>query len=441
MFQRTLTLACTVLALAATGAAPADWPQFLGPLGNGSASDGKLARTWPAEGPRVIWQCAVKTGFGGAAIAAGKVYLLDRDGEAGDVLRCLDFADGREVWSYAYDAPGKLSYPGSRSTPAVDAAHVYTVGPFGHVQCIDLATHRPVWTHNLVKDFGGRLPNWGVTQSPLLYKNWVVLAPQNEQVGVVAYETATGRVAWKSAPVGSWETAYASPMLATVDGLDQIVMLSQVRDKKRINVVGVNPADGQVLWTFDHWTCGIPIPQPVACGGGRFFITGGYNANSAMFQVEKQDGVYVTRELFNACAPEGAKPEEIQAAAGKPGADCSSHFHTPVFYKDCLFANGNSRQNKSMGLVCLGLDGLTKWKTGAKFPAELGDLIRVDDLLLALDGEGGTLRLVEASPAAFKELASARVLDQKHEVWAPMAFADGKLLVRSATTLKCLDLR
>lgn len=433
------------------GVSRGDWPQFLGPNRDGTAVDGKLARSWPAGGPREVWQTKVNAGFGGAAIAGGKVYLLERVGTAQDLLRCLDFATGKEEWSLSNNAPGSVSFPGSRSTPSVDGKCVYTVGTFGQVQGVDLATHAVVWTHNLLTDFDGKLPNWGVTQSPLIYKDWVIVAPQTEQAGVVAYEKATGKLAWKSAAIGSWDTAYASPMLAAVAGQEQVVMLSQASGKKRINVVGLDPAGGAVLWTYSGWKCGIPIPQPVSCGEGRFFVTGGYDAYSALFQVRKEEGKFVVSETFNAFA--GDKPAAVPGApaasnqppsaveGAKPGIECSSHFHTPVFYKDCLFANGNSRQKKTLGLVCLGLDGKARWKTGTGVPVELGDVILVDDLLISLSGTGGTLRLVEANPEAYKELASAKVLDQKDQVWAPMAFSDGKLIIHDDSVMKCLDLR
>jgi hypothetical protein len=425
-----------------------DWPQFLGPNRNGTAADGKLARTWPTEGPKKVWEFKVSQGFGGAAIAGGKVYFMDRAGQDQDVLHCLDLATGQEDWSYAYDAPGKVEHPGSRATPAVDDKYVFTVGCFGQVTCVDKATHKPVWTHHLIDDFAGKPGYWGIAQSALVYKDWVILAPQTPQAGVVAYEKATGKLVWKSDPIGSLNTAYASPMLAEVAGQEQIVMLSQQAGGARINVVGLNPADGKILWTYNRWNCNIVIPQPVACGEGRFFVTGGYEAGSAMFKVEKQDDKFVVTQLFNGNKAPKPKPASGSAPAAapaaeavQPGTECSSHLHTPIFYKDCLFANGNSVQNNKLGIVCLGLDGLAKWKTGNKPPVDIGDLILVDDLLLSLDGGSGTLRLLEASPAGYKQLAEAKVLNQRQEVWAPMSLADGKLIVRDHTVMKCLDLR
>ena len=426
----------------------ADWPQFLGPSASKTAVDGLLARTWPATGPKEVWQIKVGPGFGAAAIQGGKVYVLDRRGNTTDVLRCIDFVTGKEDWDLSYDAPGKVSYPGPRSTPAVDDQVVVTVGCFGQVLCVDKATHRQLWTHNLLKDYPKpETPNWGVAQSPVIFKDWVIVAPQNKDACVVAYEKTTGNLAWKSSPLdSSMETSYASPMVVNVNGADQIVMLSQQNNKKRTNIFGLNPADGKLLWNFTDWGCAIPIPQPVYCGEGLFFVTAGYNANSAMFKVEKQGETFSATQVFNAAAefnnnPPAPKTPVAATEPPKPGEACSSHLHTPVFFRGNIYANGNSKQNGyATGLVCLGLDGLPRWKTGKAVPVDLGDVIVVDDLLVSLSGDG-TLRLIEASPAAFKQLAEARVLAQKREVWAGLSFADGKLLVRDDAVLKCLDLR
>ena len=123
----TLSVAC---------AFAADWPGYLGPNRNGTSAEKGILRTWPKEGPKVLWTVPVGIGFGGPVVSGGKVYLLDRDDAVGDRLRCLDFATGKELWSFAYGAPGKFDHPGSRTTPTVDGNNVYTFGPLGDLYCI-----------------------------------------------------------------------------------------------------------------------------------------------------------------------------------------------------------------------------------------------------------------------------------------------------------------
>ena len=141
---------------------------YLGPRRDGTSAEKGLLRTWPKEGPKVLWTAPVGIGYGGPVVSGGKVYLLDRDDAVGDKLRALDFATGKELWSFAYAAPGKFDHPGSRTTPTVDGDNVYTFGPLGDLYCVSTSTHKPVWNKNVWKDFGGgSLPRWALTQNPL----------------------------------------------------------------------------------------------------------------------------------------------------------------------------------------------------------------------------------------------------------------------------------
>jgi outer membrane protein assembly factor BamB len=103
-----------------SGAHAADWPQYLGPGRNSTSAEKGILRAWPTNGPAVLWTVPVGKGFGGPAIKDGNVYLLDRDEAVGDTLRCLDLANGKELWTFAYPAPGTAMFPGSRSVPTVD---------------------------------------------------------------------------------------------------------------------------------------------------------------------------------------------------------------------------------------------------------------------------------------------------------------------------------
>jgi outer membrane protein assembly factor BamB len=108
-----------------------DWPQYLGPYRNGTSPEKGILRTWPAGGPEVLWTVNVGPGYGGPVIKDGKVYLLDRDDKTGDIMRCFDFSNGKELWKFSYEAPGSVMFPGSRSVPATDGKYVYSCGHNG----------------------------------------------------------------------------------------------------------------------------------------------------------------------------------------------------------------------------------------------------------------------------------------------------------------------
>jgi outer membrane protein assembly factor BamB len=201
-----------------------DWPQYLGPDRNSTSTQKGILRSWPKNGPEVLWTVNVGPGYGGPVIKDGKVYLLDRDDKTGDIMRCFDFSDGKELWKFSYDAPGSVMFPGSRSVPIVDGNYVYSCGHNGDLYCINIKTHKPVWNKNIWTDFGGtKLPIWAITQCPLVYGDLLIVSSQAPDAGVVACNKLNGNIVWKTQNLGN--ESYASPSVVKIDGKDHIVMV------------------------------------------------------------------------------------------------------------------------------------------------------------------------------------------------------------------------
>ena len=235
------------------------------------------------------------------------------------------------------------------------------------------------------------------------------------KAGVVAYDKASGKEVWASPPLGKAE--HASPLVTTVGGVDQVVMLSVGG-----RICGVDISDGKLLWRYDDWKCDIPIPSPLVIGDGRFFITGGYGAGSAMFRVERRDGKFAVSELFKIKTP-------------------GSIIHNALLYQDHLYVKHNNKRSHK-GIMCLDLEGNVKWNRGESASYDFGNMLLVDGVILNLDGKDGKLRVIEAAPTGYKVLASAQIFPGGQETWAPMAFSDGKLVLRDQKGLmKCLDIR
>ena len=417
-----LKLFIAIFSLFVACAFAADWPQYLGPKRDSTSVEKGLLRLWPKEGPKVLWTAPIGIGYGGPVVSGGKVYMLDRDDKVGDNLRCFDLSSGKELWSFAYDAPGSFNHPGSRSTPSVDGSNIYSCGPLGDLYCINTGTRKPVWNKNFWKDFGGGpLPRWAITQNPLIYGNLVIVAPQTSQTSVVAYDKLTGELKWKS-PVLSGAAGYVSPSIVKIDGADHLVMIMAGvgfgRNASGGSVNGLDPLTGKVLWTYGNWQCGIPVPHAVDAGQGRVLITGGYSAGAAMIKVQKKgDGSYGVAELFKTI-------------------DFGAHTQPPILYKDHFYAQYTINE-RSDGLVCMDMDGKIRWKTGEDPLFNKGGSILADDLLLSVDGNK-TLYLIQPDPSGFKPLASVEILESG-ENWAPIALSGGKLLIRDQKNLKCLQ--
>ena len=175
MKQRRTLLTALILITTLINISAQDWPQYLGPKRNSTSDQKGILRTWPQQGPDVLWTVNVGIGFGGPVIKDGKVYLLDRDDKVGDNLRCFDLTSGKELWNFGYPAPGSVMFPGSRSVPTIDGNRIYSCGPYGNLYCIDINTHKPVWNKNIWTDFGGgEIPKWAITQCPLVYDNLLI---------------------------------------------------------------------------------------------------------------------------------------------------------------------------------------------------------------------------------------------------------------------------
>jgi outer membrane protein assembly factor BamB len=421
--KRPAKLVPILIALSLTSVVAADWPWLYGPRRNHTSEQKGLLRAWPQDGPKVLWTIPLAAGFGGPAVLGGNVYLLDRDEKVGDTLRVLDLASGKELWTYAYDAPGSFMFAGSRTTPTVDGDHVYTVGPMGDLHAINTKTRKPSWHVNIWKDFGGgaQLPQWAIVQNPLIYGDLLIVATQTSEAGVVAYDKVTGTVKWKS-PALSGIPGYVTPSIAKIAGEDHLVMITAAagrgRNAKGGSVNGLDPRTGKVLWTYTDWQCIIPVPQAVDAGDGRVLITGAYGAGSAMIKVEKKgDGAFAVSELFK-------------------NPDFGAHPQPPVLHDGHFYAHYTINE-RSDGLVAMGLDGQIKWKTDQQPPFVRGGSILADGLMLMTDGNT-KLYLVVPSPAGFKPLASAVILEAGDN-WAPLALVDGKLLVRGQKELKVLQ--
>lgn len=427
--MRSLFVAAVLLTLTA-GVVAEDWPEFLGKNRDAKVEYKGLATSWPEDGPPVMWSLETGPGFGGASIVDGEVFLLDRVGNQGDVLRVLDLKTGQEKWRYQYEAEGTVRYHGSRCTPTVDGDLVFSIGPMGDVYCISRTKKKPVWQLNLTKKYEFEKLNWGHAQSPLVYNDKLIVTPTHgDTPALVALNKKTGEVVWESpAPEASEKYGsdyYASPIVRTVAGRTGIMQITNGQ------VSFVDPETGKMIWKYTGYDIKFAIPAPTVLPDQQhIFVTGGYGDGSVMIKVTKAGDGFNVEELYRL-----------------PKDGCQ--IHPAINYEGYLYANINENDKfrrgarEQGGIACIEpATGKILWRTGGDPFFSRGGVILVGDKLVALDGENGNLHLIDPNPKAYKELARANVLDaRKQQAWAPLAFSDGLLIVRDQTTMTCLDLR
>lgn len=398
----------------------ADWSRYLGDNNNGKSSEVEIARSWSKKGPKVLWEKNLGVGYGGASIAGNEVYVLDRVGNKKDVLRCFSLENGKENWSQSFIAKGYLSYDGSRSTPTIGKKRVYAFGPFGDVYSVDRKSHKVAWRVNLssLYDFRSIPHRWGFAQSPLLYKNKVILAPcVRRRAGIIALDSKTGKELWNNKEF--FGQTYVSPIVYNIAGVEQIIVMVPRK------IAGIDPKTGKTLWIYKGYKNPIPIPTITALGKDRFFITGGYRSGSVIVDITQKNGSFSVKQV-----------KRLRQGA---------QIHPGIFINNHIYVNLNENANlqrKPPNITCIDRNGNIKWKSQNMIDIGRGGMIAVNDLLVVLGGQSGMLYLVEPNAKGFKQLASARVFKKQgsNYIWSPMAFSQGKLLIRDQNKLKCIQL-
>lgn len=402
-----------------TGVAAAlngSWPQFRGAKRDNIAEiDKPLLKSWPEAGPKVLWKMPVGEGYAGPAIYKGKVYLLDYDRDKQfEMIRCLSLADGQEIWRTSYPLEIKRNHGMTRTTPAVTDRFVVTMSPRCIVYCCDALNGRVIWKKDLKGEFGTVEPQWYTGQCPLIDGDRVIIAPAGRPL-MMAIDLASGNIVWRTPDHENMGMTHSSIAPATLGGIKQYLYCTYK------GVVGVAADDGRVLWTHPGWKNSTAmIPAPVAIGEDRVFFTAGYNSGSQMIKLTKDGAGFKIEQLFR------LKSNEF-----------GSDQHTPILYQERLWV---PRSPLGTGeLACLDLNGKRVWTSGADLQLGLGSFLMIaDGTLFCLSDKDGTLHMGTIAADSYKEIARAKVLDGV-EPWAPMALADGRLIVRDMTEMKCLQ--
>ena len=403
-----------------------NWNQYLGPDRNATISGTEILGSWSDKGPKELWSFPLGEGYGGAAIYGDEVFILDRKKGESDIMRCLDLSTGEEIWSYSYEAKGEISFPGSRTVPTVDKKFIWSVGPHGDFYCFDKETRKPIWNHNLLEDFDRELTTWGVSQSPLILNDLVIVAPHGQKAGVAAFEKTTGELVWKTRPL-SGHPSHVSPTLASFGGLDQVIMISPFdRQDSTLTheVVAFDAQSGKEIWQYLGLKSFLTVTPALVIDDQRLMLTDcsydkGYDPVSIMLDITKTGEDFKVKELF------------LTKEAG-----CK--MHPAVQYENYLYLNHNGNPNQMM---CLNMEGEVVWEKGSAPGFEMGGMILVNGLIINQNGKNGDIHLIEPSPEGYKELGKASFFSSsKSQAWAPLAFSQGKLIIRDMEKMVCVDL-
>ena len=384
-------------------AAETAWPGFRGPSYDGSVS----AQLFDGDSRALAigWKVALGSGYSALAVGEGRVYAMFADGDS-DFLGAFDAETGAEVWRYRIAetyAGHDGSHDGPISTPVIADGRIYGLGPYGHLFAVD-AEGKEAWATHLVDDHKATKPHYGFTSSPVFANG--MLAVQiggGEGRSIAGFNATNGELVWT---LGDDAINYHSPVLATLGGEQQVISAG------RNTVLGIEPATGKVLWSYDHEgdqsAMGGETIVPIPAGDDRLLLLNKFES-SVMLKVGKKADAYEISELWSS---DTIKRTYVQ----------------PVIHDGYIYG--------MTGRIFTCVDAATgerKWRSrepGDGFPTLVGDHI-------VMMTKPGTLHVIEASPEAYKEVAQIELFDEHS--WSEVAFAGGHLFARSMGHLARID--
>ncbi|MCU0723166.1 MAG: PQQ-like beta-propeller repeat protein, partial [Planctomycetes bacterium] len=338
-------------------------------------------------------------------VRGNRLVVMGRE-SAGDLVFCLDPADGNLIWKASYPAGAKKEYgEGPRATPWIDGDRVYTFGRSGDLACWSLEDGREVWRRNVSAE-GGAESRWGHSSSPLVTDTLVVVAGGGT-ARTLAYDKRSGDLKWKA---GTGPAGYAAMVRIRIEGRPAVLNFHGR------GFCAVDLAEGRELWDLP-WTTNFDVnaTTPVEAGG-RVFITSGYGTGGALLKA-------------------GASSAEV---LWKSKVIASIHSDPHVIRGHLYGYSGDSMQNKGH-FKCVDLEtGKEKWSTGEM---GWGTCVQVDGHLLCMDIKGN-LYLMRPDPEKCIKVTETREVFGKVRgaVWTVPVLANGRLFVRFMQTLIAFEI-
>lgn len=381
-----------------------------------------LIETW-GEGPEILWEVELGEGHAAPVIYNGKAYLLDYVEERKtDALRCFSLETGEELWSRWYMVKVKRNHGMSRTVPVITDKYLITIGPRCHVMCVDPNTGDFLWGKDLVQEYGTEVPFWYTGQCPIIVDDVAILAPGGSSL-IIGVDCATGEVLWETPNPDRWQMSHSSIIPMTFEGVKMYVYAA-IGGIVGISAEGDNI--GQVLWKTNDFNPNVVAPSPVILENGRFYITAGYGAGAALFQLVKNE-VSFSVELIQKYKPKDGIASEQQ---------------TPIYYQGRMFSvlpkDAAGMRNQFVSVDPNDCQNIL-WASGKANRFGLGPYIIADNKFFILNDDG-TITIARVNLNSFEFLDKFKVMEGQ-DAWGPFAIADGYMLMRDSKKMLCINIR
>jgi len=408
-------LVLIALLVLSSSAMAEDWPQLHGPRRDNKSIEIGLMKKWPEGGPKMVWTArGIGLGYAGAAIVAGRLYTAgDIDGKT--VVSALDDKSGKLIWQVENGKDYTGPVPGARVVPTYDDGKLYHLGGGGDIACFDARSGKRLWTRNIIDEFGCRHPRWGLTDSPLIDGDRVVICIGSSEVALAALNKHTGKTVWKTTGINA-ERGYSAPILVDYGGLRQIVMpMGQV-------VVGAAADTGRLLWKYDYpVSLGAMVNEPVY-HDGRLVLSAVFRIDLTMLQLDV-DGE-------NCSVSEVWKVKELDNEMG-----------SNILVDGYIYGLADNDHRKRYWACVDWKTGKTAYRHDVMPGQRFGAITYADGMLYVLN-DRGTVDLVPATPEGFKPVSRFELPDRKgNDYWAHPIVCNGRLYLRHAERIYAYDIR
>jgi outer membrane protein assembly factor BamB len=380
------------------------WPDFRGPARDGRSAEA-IRLDWPAEGLPRLWKQPIGLGYASFVVADGRAFTIEQR-RSQEVVAAYDVESGRELWTNSWEGAfvESMGGDGPRATPTFHDGRLYALGALGEFRSLDAATGAVHWRRNILDDNGASNLDWGMSGAPLVVDDKVIVLPGGSRGrSVVAYHKITGDVVWRALDD---RQAYVSPMLVTLGGMEQVLIVTATR------AVALRPEDGRLLWEYPWATdMGINAAQPVLLGNERVFLSSSYGQGAAVFEVRREGDRFTTATVWE-------------------NSRMKNKFTSSLLHEGHLYGLDEAI------LACIDAEtGEPKWKGGRY---GYGQPILVNGHLIVLT-EQGEVVLVRATPDRHEEVARFSAIEGK--TWNHPVVANGRLLVRNLREMAAFDIR
>lgn len=336
------------------------------------------------------------------AVVKGRIYTQGQRGDQ-QLVMAFDAATGKKLWeTRAGRAFRERRGNGPRATPTVEGERLWALSADGTLVCLETATGKKIWEQNIVESYGGEVPHWGISESPLVDGEKLIVTPGGRDASIVALNKLDGKLIWKS-PGDS--AAYSSAIVVNSGGVKQYVTLTASA------AVGVLAATGELLWRYPRVANQVANIATPIYAEDHVFVSTDYGTGCALLRLAPKTGkateVYFNREMKNHHAS--------SILVGKHLYGFSSQILTAMEF----------------------LTGQVKWRDRS---VGKGSLQYADGHFYVLS-ERGDVALVEANPEAYREKGRFSIPQGNYHTWTPPVVANGRLYLREQDQLYCFDVK